>query len=121
VLDVLAAARGQPHLLVGDLTARTPGEPIGKPPVGVEKRGEAVDGVPRLAIGPVLEAGYVDCYRALHPAEPGYTYPAATPWLRLDYVFASPELAPRLRACDLVGGDRAARASDHLAIWAEFG
>jgi endonuclease/exonuclease/phosphatase family metal-dependent hydrolase len=120
VLDALAAARGGPHLLAGDLNALVPGEAIGTPPSGVEKRGEAVDGVPRLAIAPLLQAGYVDCYRELNAEASGYTYPSASPWLRLDYVFASPELAARLRACDVVGDERAARASDHLPVWAEF-
>lgn len=120
VLDVLRSAGDAPHLLVGDFNALTVGDPVGEPPPGVEKRGEAVEGVPRLAIGPLLEAGYVDCYRALHPDEPGYTYLAWAPWLRLDYAFASPALAARLVECDVVGGDLAARASDHLPVRAEF-
>ena len=120
MLEALASAGDAPHLLVGDLNALAPDDPVGEPPPGVEKRGEAVEGVPRLAIGPLLEAGYVDCYRALHPAEPGYTYLAATPWLRLDYAFASPALAARLVECDVVVGDPAGQASDHLPVRAEF-
>jgi len=121
VLEVLRAAGDAPHALVGDFNALAVGDPVGDPPGGVERRGEAVDGVPRLAIGPLLEAGYVDCFRALHPDEPGYTYLAWAPWLRLDYVFASPGLAPRLVACDVVSDEPAARASDHLPVLAEFG
>jgi exodeoxyribonuclease-3 len=120
VLEALRTAGDAPHLLVGDLNALTVGDPVGEPPPGVEKRGEAVDGVPRLAIAPLAEAGYVDCYRALHPDESGYTYLAWAPWLRLDYVFASPALAGRLLECDVVRGDLAARASDHLPVRAEF-
>jgi exodeoxyribonuclease-3 len=120
VLDALRTARDAPHLLVGDFNALSVGDPVGEPPPGVEKRGEAVAGVPRLALGPLLEAGYVDCYRSLHPDEPGYTYLAWAPWLRLDYAFASPPLARELVDCDVVGGDLAARASDHLPVRAEF-
>jgi exodeoxyribonuclease-3 len=120
VLEAVASAADAPHLLVGDLNALTPGDAVGTPPPGVEKRGEAVDGVPRLAIGPLLDAGYVDCYRALHPVAPGFTYLAWAPWLRLDYVFASPGLAPSLQACDVIADERAARASDHLPLRAEF-
>lgn len=120
VLDVLKAVGAAPHVLVGDFNALAVDDAIGEPPPGVEKRGEAVDGVPRLAIAPLVEAGYVDCYRALHPDEPGYTYLAWAPWLRLDYVFASPALAGRLLECDVVRGDLAARASDHLPVRAEF-
>lgn len=48
------------------------------------------------------------------------TFRSAAPWLRLDYIFASPEMAARLRACDIVIGEEAERASDHFPIWAEF-
>lgn len=120
VLEAMRAAGDAPHLLAGDLNALTVGEAVGTPPPGVEKRGEAVDGVPRLAIAPLLEAGYVDCFRALHPDEPGYTYLAWAPWLRLDYLFASPALARRVREAAVERGDPAARASDHLPLWAEF-
>ena len=121
VLGALGAAGDTPHLLVGDFNALAARDPVGQPPPGVEKRGEAVDGVPRLALWPLREAGYVDCYRTLHPSDPGFTYLAWAPWLRLDYVFASAQLAARLRACDVVTNDRAACASDHLPIWADLG
>ncbi|MDQ3822951.1 MAG: endonuclease/exonuclease/phosphatase family protein [Actinomycetota bacterium] len=120
VLETMSAAGDAPHVLVGDLNALTVGDPVGTPPPGVEKRGEAVEGVPRLAIGPLLEAGYLDCFRALHPEHPGYTYLARAPWLRLDYVFASPAVAPSLRSCETVGSELAARASDHLPVVADF-
>src|SRR5207244_8418505 len=77
ILDVLRplALAGLPHLLAGDFNALAPADPVGTPPPGMEKRGEAVEGAPRPAIRRILEAGYVDCYRALHPLQPGYTYP----------------------------------------------
>ncbi len=59
----------------------------------IQKRGDPVDGAPRLAIRRILEDGYVDCYRRLHPRTPGFTYPSDVPWLRLDYILASPALA----------------------------
>jgi len=120
ILDVLSRVAESPHLLMGDFSALSPGDLIGTPPHGEEKRGEAVEGVPREAIRLVLEAGYTDCFRTVHPADPGYTYPSTTPWLRLDYIFASAEMAPRLRSCDIVIGKEAERASDHVPIWAEF-
>jgi endonuclease/exonuclease/phosphatase family metal-dependent hydrolase len=118
ILAVLAGCAG-PHLLAGDLNALPSGEPIGTPPPGVLPRGDALPDAPRDVLVPFAEAGYVDCYRALH-GEPGYTYPADAPWLRLDYVFASAELAARLRGAGVVTGMEAARASDHLPVWAEF-
>jgi exodeoxyribonuclease-3 len=120
VVEVLRAVGTAPHVLVGDLNSLAPHDPVGEPPPGVEPRGEAIDGVPRLALDPLVDEGYVDCYRALHPVEPGFTYLASAPWLRLDYVFASPGLAGRLAACDVIRGGLAARASDHLPVYAEF-
>lgn len=120
ILDVLRPLAGRPHLLVGDLNAVHPGDHVGTPPPGEAKRGDAIDDAPRRAIGRILEAGYVDCYRRLHPRASGYTYPSITTWLRLDYLFASPQLAARLSACDIVKGAEARRASDHFAIWAAF-
>jgi endonuclease/exonuclease/phosphatase family metal-dependent hydrolase len=71
----------------------------------------------------LLQDGYTDCFRKLHPDQPGYTFPSADPACRIDYIFASPELATRLQSCSVikegegVGGDE---ASDHLPICAEF-
>src|SRR6266511_855271 len=104
ILDVLG---GGPSLLAGDLNALAAGDRIGTPPPGVEPRGEAVPGARREVLRGLATAGYVDCYRTLHADEPGYTYAADAPWLRIDYIFASPELAPRLCACDVVHNERA--------------
>jgi endonuclease/exonuclease/phosphatase family metal-dependent hydrolase len=120
ILDLLSRRADRAHLLVGDFNALAPDEPVGMPPPGVAKRGDAVDGAPRPAIRQLLASGYVDGYRALHPESPGYTYPADAPWLRLDYVFLCPRLASRLVECDVVAGPEAALASDHLPIWARL-
>jgi exodeoxyribonuclease III len=120
ILQLLRPLAEQPHALAGDFNALAPDDAVGVPPVGVEPRGEAVAGAPRLVVPAILRAGYVDCYRRLHPVEPGFTYPAHAPWLRLDRVFASSALAPRLVACDVVTGPDAERASDHLPVAAAF-
>lgn len=109
----------RPHALVGDLNAIRRDDPIGTPPPGVVPRGDALPGAARDVLEPLAEAGYVDCFRACGD-EPGFTYPADAPWLRLDYVFASPELAPMLRGAGVVATSDSARASDHLPIRAEF-
>jgi endonuclease/exonuclease/phosphatase family metal-dependent hydrolase len=69
------------------------------------------------------EAGYVDCYRRIHPDKQGYTFPASSPATRIDYLFASPELASDLIASDVVTASNEVNgheASDHLPVWAEF-
>lgn len=122
LLDALRPFAGRPHLLVGDLNSLSPCDPIGTSPLSEEIMRNGVDDDPRRAIELILTAGYLDCFRALHPAdvEPGYTFPTDAPWLRLDYIFASPEMAARLHAGGLVAGATAAAASDHFPVWAEF-
>jgi endonuclease/exonuclease/phosphatase family metal-dependent hydrolase len=122
-LEIFHAKGEQPHVLVGDLNTI---HPTDQPDVAayvtiLRNRGETLDPhFPRQVIPLLLEAGYVDCYRTLFPAKPGYTSAPAHPALRIDYIFASPSFAPHLRACDLVTEAEAHIASDHFPIWAEF-
>jgi exonuclease III len=81
---------------------------------------DSIDDDPRRAVGALLAAGYTDSFRALHPAKPGYTYPTEHPWLRLDYIFSSQCLTPRLQSSGIVDDDVAHAASDHLPVWATF-
>ena len=79
---------------------------------------------PRGTIALMHQAGYVDCYRHVHPHAYGYTCPSAAPAGRIDFIFANPLLAPRLETClPVLGSDDvpARLASDHLAVTAEFG
>ncbi len=78
---------------------------------------------PRGSIGMLREAGYIDCFRYTNPDDPGFTCPAAAPAGRIDYIFASPELAQRLTRCCVItdgNGSRGDEASDHLPVVAEF-
>ena len=75
---------------------------------------------PRLLVTHVLAAGYTDCYRTIHPDDPGHTFPAATPALRLDYIFAPPAMHPRLLDCVVVDVPGVAVASDHRPLLARF-
>lgn len=75
----------------------------------------------RCEVQPRLRAaGWSDAYRALHPTEPGYTFRADEPYCRIDYCYLSPPLRRRLIACDVWPHPRAAEASDHLPLIAEF-
>jgi len=120
ILAVLRRRTARDHLLGGDFNALSPVDGVGTTPRGEVPRGEALAGAARPVIRKLLDAGYVDCYRALHPDAPGYTYRADALWLRLDYLFASPTLAPRLTACDVVCDKSAVGASDHVPLWAAF-
>lgn len=78
---------------------------------------------PRGAIRLLLEAGYVDCYRRIHPTAHGFTCPAAAPAGRIDFIFASPEMAKYLETCYVLldgEGVPGSAASDHLALGSEF-
>ncbi len=79
---------------------------------------------PHGSISMLREAGYIDCFRYSNPDDPGFTCPAAAPAGRIDYIFASPELAERLSRCCVVtkgNGLRGDEASDHLPVVAQFG
>jgi endonuclease/exonuclease/phosphatase family metal-dependent hydrolase len=69
------------------------------------------------------QAGYVDSFRALNATSPGFTFHAAEPACRIDYIFASPQMASRLNSCMVVtegNGIAGHAASDHLPVLAEF-
>ncbi len=79
----------------------------------------------RAAYAELLEQGWVDAVRKLHPDERIYTFWkywrnafARDAGLRIDHLLLSPTLAPRLKAC---GVDRDVRgkegASDHAPVW----
>jgi endonuclease/exonuclease/phosphatase family metal-dependent hydrolase len=86
----------------------------------------------RDTIKTIAEAGYIDCYRSLHPhSSPsaaqafskeagGYTMPAFSPNTRLDYIFASPLLASKLQSCEVFAPPEAEQASDHLPVLGIF-
>ena len=81
--------------------------------------------IERWVVPRVLEAGYTDCFRHLHPRAHGYTCATWMPAARIDYIFASPEALPRLIACDVAAGrGHAARevatASDHFPLAADL-
>jgi endonuclease/exonuclease/phosphatase family metal-dependent hydrolase len=100
------------------------------PLLEVLPRGDATDAVlgallPRAAVRSMLRAGYVDCLRTLHPRATAFTCPTYQPAARIDYIFATKGLAPRLVRCEVVGrsgelAELARRASDHFPLMAEF-
>jgi endonuclease/exonuclease/phosphatase family metal-dependent hydrolase len=68
------------------------------------------------------DAGWIDAWGALRPADPGYTFEADAPSMRIDYVYVNGSLSARLRAVELVGAGRPAppRLSDHLGLVVEL-
>lgn len=81
--------------------------------------------IERWSIERLQRLGYVDCFRRVHPRAQGNTCATWLPAARVDYVFASPDLAPAIAACDVVGDRRwhdrdAAVASDHFPVVADL-
>ena len=82
----------------------------------------------RAAFRRLLDQGWIDAIRTLHPDETIYTFwdYMRKRWerdagLRIDHLLLNPELATRLSAADV---DRAVRgepgASDHAPAWIEL-
>ena len=113
------------HLLAGDFNAVAPEDraSLARAPLWVRAQTWFQLGrVPRQALKPLLKAGYVDCFREMHPEEDGFTLPSIGPQVRLDYVLATPLLARALSGCRVVTEPAVATsASDHLPVLAEFG
>jgi exodeoxyribonuclease-3 len=112
------------HVITGDFNTIAPGETldIGKLPPRLRAVVWLTGGKIRWeTIQNMLDSEYVDASRALHPADPGLTFPAPDPHVRLDYVFVPAKWAPRARTCDIVNGLEAIRtASDHLPLVTEI-
>lgn len=123
ILEVLQSLGDRPHALVGDLNTLDPKDVPDLPTevtIGSKQSQLQPASIPWQVHSLLSNAGYVDCYRVVHPTEQGYTYTRPTPVLRIDYIFATPSLAQRLSICEVVVGEEAMIASDHLPIWAEF-
>jgi exodeoxyribonuclease-3 len=111
------------HVLCGDFNTLAPDEILDtshfplwiKALVWVSGRDIKRDTVRRL-----LDAGYRDGFRTLHPEDRGYTFPVWDPHVRLDYFFLPRAFAARLNACEVVNTPEAAHASDHFPLLAHI-
>ena len=82
----------------------------------------------RAAYGRLLEQGWTDALRALHPDETIYTFwdylrsaYARNAGLRLDHLLLSPSLAGRLRTAEVDAHVRGwEKTSDHAPVWIEL-
>jgi exonuclease III len=124
LLQIIASQPPEPHLIVGDLNAIGPGDRV------LQDRNPRrmrrlmllqLRLIFRLAIPRLLRAGYVDCFRRLHPGQDGFTWWTINPTTRYDYIMADPRLAAGLCRCEVVDApDEVYAASDHFPLLAEF-
>jgi len=109
------------HVLVGDFNTLAPGEllDVRRMPGWIRAliwiSGRKLQ---RNTIQIMLDAGYADGFRTLHPEEKGYTFPTWDPHLRLDYAFVPASFVQRLTGCEVVVEPAAIvrSASDHLPL-----
>ncbi len=123
ILGILRAVADRPHLLVGDLNSLHSADNFLLEPTHPPRAAEWVRlayETPRLVLSRLLAAGYVDCYRQLHADTTGYTFATRFPMTRIDFVLASPQIAPRLCACETITTPPANAASDHFPVVADF-
>lgn len=112
------------HVLVGDFNTLAPGETLDvrRMPAWIRAliwlSGRDIQ---RATIQLMLDAGYRDGFRTLHPAEKGYTFPTWDPHLRLDYVFLPDAYAERLHKCEVIAHPNGvSQASDHFPLLAQI-
>ena len=112
------------HVLVGDFNTLAPGETLELQKMPAWIRALVwISGrdIQRETIQVMLDAGYADGFRRLHPDIKGYTFPSWDPHVRLDYVFVPNVFADRLISCEVIPEAPAVtNASDHLPLLAQI-
>lgn len=121
-----AAAAGEPLLIAGDFNIAPADLDVYDP--GAFVGGTHVSAPERARLGQMLDAGLVDAYRHLHPAEVGFTW-----WdyrqghfhrklgLRIDLWLVPSRLAPQLERCGIDRNFRKGqKPSDHAPLLVEL-
>lgn len=123
--------RGLPAAVMGDFNAVSPHD-VGRMhpadwPERYRTRHNVTDAaIDTRALAAIEAAGFVDLAASCTPA-PAFTRPTQlvgdrdVPALRLDYLFATPQLARRLERVLVIDDARTQRASDHLPVLADIG
>ena len=107
------------HLLTGDFNTLAPGEHLDLSRLPRRLRlltwilGRTIQW---RTIQTMLDAGYVDGFRQLHPDQPGLTFPTWNPHVRIDFAFVPGQALGALRQCEVLRGERTAAASDHFPL-----
>lgn len=123
LLAAIARHQHGPHLLVGDFNTLAPGELLDVRQLPHRLRALVWLSGGRIrwrTIQTILDAGYLDGFRLLHPDDIGLTFPTWNPHVRLDFVFVPKAFAAWLRSCVVAAGADTTEASDHLPLLAEF-
>ena len=123
LLEVLGGATGPATSLLGDLNSVAPGdEPrVAAMPFWLRLLLRFDGGIRTDVLRRLLDAGWVDAYRALHPRDAGFTLPPGAPSIRLDYLLVPQPLLTRVARCEPAASlPLVERASDHLPLVVEL-
>jgi exonuclease III len=124
VLEIAGLFRGRPHVVAGDFNTSHPGQRIDVAklrPKSRERIGEQNNELPREVIRKMLEHGYVDAHGLHHSAADFDTsFTTSHPAMRVDFIFVSPDLAPRVKSCEVFKPEIGRFASDHFPVVAEL-
>lgn len=108
------------HVLVGDFNTLAPEEVFNLPLMPLWIRALirlSGNDIRRDTIQTILDADYLDGFRALHPDDKGYTFPVWRPHVRLDYIFLPAEYRKKLKSCEVVKHPpTVTEASDHFPL-----
>jgi endonuclease/exonuclease/phosphatase family metal-dependent hydrolase len=125
LFDVGKLFRGREHVIAGDFNASHPSQRIDLSKVRPKTKERVLSQgglFPREVVRQVLEHGYVDAHALHHAAEDfGTSMTTAYPAMRVDYVFVTPGLAPRVKACEVFKPEMGRFASDHYPVVCELG
>ena len=113
------------HILLGDFNTLAPGEVLDLNRLPAWIRASIwISGrkLQRETIQLMLDAGYGDGFRTLHPDDKGYTFPTWDPHVRLDYVFVPRAFMKQLKSCEVITEprERVRAASDHCPLVVEL-
>ena len=123
LLDAIRSHQHGPHVIVGDFNTVSPGElfDFRQLPARLRTLVWLSGGRVRWrTIQAILDAGYRDAFRRLHPDRVGYTFPSWNPHVRLDYLFVPESMLPAVTRCEVREHDDLRHASDHLPIYGEL-
>lgn len=123
LLTAVSKHQHGPHALVGDFNTVAPGELFDFRLLPARLRALVwLSGgqVRWRTIQAVLDSGYRDAFRHLHPDRVGYTFPSWNPHVRLDYLFVPESMLTAVRRCEVREHADLRHASDHLPIYGEL-
>jgi endonuclease/exonuclease/phosphatase family metal-dependent hydrolase len=112
-----------PHALVGDFNTLAPGELLDFRNLPARLRALVWLSGGKIrwrTIQQVLDAGYRDAFRHLHPDLVGLTFPTWKPHVRLDYLFVPEVCVNRVNRCEVLTDGNLEGASDHFPLVAEL-